>query len=134
MVYFWADLVYHMDCWEVINMSAIGNKEIFAENLRYYIEKSGKSQKQLAAIVDVARSTFNDWATAKKYPRIDKIEILANYFGIQKSDLIEERKEKPAMDDGASANRRALREFVEQVPEDKAEMILRVMRTIVESD
>ena len=115
-------------------MSAIGNKEIFAENLRYYIEKSGKSQKQLAAIVDVARSTFNDWATAKKYPRIDKIEILANYFGIQKSDLIEERKEKPAEDDGASANRRALREFVELVPEDKAEMILRVMRTIVESD
>jgi repressor LexA len=28
---------------------------------------------------------------AKKYPRIDKIELLANYFGISKSDLIENR-------------------------------------------
>ena len=32
---------------------------------------------------------------AKKYPRIDRIEIMADYFGILKSDLIEE-KEKPA--------------------------------------
>lgn len=72
-------------------MSAIGNKKVFAKNLRYYLEKSGKTQKEIAAIVDVAQSTFNDWATGKKYPRIDKIEILANYFGIQKSDLIEEK-------------------------------------------
>lgn len=72
-------------------MTSIGNKEIFAKNLRCYLEKSGKTQKEIAAIVDVAQSTFNDWATGKKYPRIDKIEILANYFGILKSDLIEEK-------------------------------------------
>lgn len=72
-------------------MSSLGNKEIFAKNLRYYIERSGKTQKDFAEIVGVAYSTFNDWINAKKYPRIDKIEILANYFGIQKSDLIEEK-------------------------------------------
>lgn len=79
-------------------MTSIGNKEIFAKNLSYYIERSGKSQKDIAAYVGVAASTFNDWVKAKKYPRIDKIEMLANYFGIQKSDLIEnkltEEKEK----------------------------------------
>lgn len=72
-------------------MSGLGNKEIFARNLRYYIDRSGKTQKDFADIVGVAYSTFNDWMNAKKYPRIDKIEILANYFGIQKSDLIEEK-------------------------------------------
>lgn len=72
-------------------MSGLGNKEILAKNLRYYIERSGKTQKDFAEIVGVAYSTFNDWINAKKYPRIDKIEILANYFGIQKSDLIEEK-------------------------------------------
>lgn len=72
-------------------MKDLGNKEIFAKNLRRYIETTGKTQKQLAEIVGVAHSTFNDWATAKKYPRIDKIEILANYFGVLKSDLIEEK-------------------------------------------
>lgn len=72
-------------------MTSIGNKQIFAKNLVYYIERSGRSQKEIAEVVGVAASTFNDWCKAKKYPRIDKIEILANYFGIQKSDLIEEK-------------------------------------------
>ena len=72
-------------------MTSIGNKQIFAKNLVYYIERSGRSQKEIAEVVGVAASTFNDWCKAKKYPRIDKIEILANFFGIQKSDLIEEK-------------------------------------------
>lgn len=70
-------------------MSNLGNKEIFAKNLAYYLEKSGRDQKEVAEVVGVAPSTFNEWMKAKKYPRIDKIEILANYFGILKSDLIE---------------------------------------------
>lgn len=75
-------------------MTAIGNKEIMATNLAYYVERSGKTQKEIAAVVGVAASTFNDWMKAKKYPRIDKIEILADYFGVLKSDLIEERKKE----------------------------------------
>lgn len=69
----------------------IGNKEIFAKNLNHYIERSGKTQKEIAEDLEIATSTLNNWATAQKYPRIDKIELLANYFGIQKSDLIEEK-------------------------------------------
>lgn len=72
-------------------MGSLANKEIFAKNLVYYVERSGRTQRELAEVAGVAASTFNDWTKAKKYPRIDKIEILANYFGIQKSDLIEEK-------------------------------------------
>ena len=75
-------------------MTSIGNKAIFGKNLTYYVEKSGRTQKELAEIVGVAPSTFNDWMKGKKYPRIDKIEILANYFGILKSDLIEIKTEE----------------------------------------
>ena len=70
-------------------MSAIGNKEIFARNLSRYLQKSGRSQREMADIVGVSSSTFNEWMRAKKYPRIDKIEFMANFFGINKSDLIE---------------------------------------------
>jgi len=78
-------------------MSNIGNKKTMAKNLSHYVELSGKTQKELSEIVGVAYSTFNDWTNGKKYPRIDKIEMLANYFGISKSDLIEEKemKEQP---------------------------------------
>ena len=72
-------------------MTNIGNKKTMAKNLAYYLERFGKTQKDMAEIVGVAASTFNDWMKAKKYPRIDKIEIMADYFGILKSDLIEEK-------------------------------------------
>lgn len=72
-------------------MSNIGNKETLAKNLKFYMDKSGRTQKEMSEVVGVAASTFNDWMKAKKYPRIDKIEMLADYFGIKKSDLIEER-------------------------------------------
>lgn len=75
-------------------MTNIGNREIFAKNLSYYVERSGKTQKEIAEIVGVSKSTFNDWMKAKKYPRIDKIEIMADFFRILKSDLIEEKTEE----------------------------------------
>lgn len=79
-------------------MMDASNKMIFAENLKFYIDRSGKSQKELAEMLGVATSTFNNWVRGNKYPRMDKVEMLANYFGILKSDLIErkvtERKEK----------------------------------------
>lgn len=70
------------------------SKDVFAKNLRYYMESRGKNQKELAEIVGVSAPTMNDWLKAKKYPRIDKIEIMAKYFGILKSDLIEEKSEE----------------------------------------
>ncbi len=115
-------------------MPSIGNKEIFAKNLAYYVKRSGEYQKDLANIVDVAPSTFNDWMKAKKYPRIDKIELLANHFGILKSDLIEEKEKPTVIDDGLTDAQRKLIAFAKTVPEDKAEMILKVIRSIVEAD
>lgn len=76
---------------EVIIVSGIGNKEIFARNLASYIKRSGKTQKELALEWNVATSTLNNWVMGKKYPRMDKVEMMANYFGILKSALIEEQ-------------------------------------------
>lgn len=70
---------------------ATWSKEVFAKNLRRYMERKEISQKELAVIVGVSAPTINEWIKAKKYPRIDKIEILSNYFGCLKSDLIEEK-------------------------------------------
>lgn len=66
------------------------SKEVFASNLKYYMEKSGKTQKELAEIAGVSEPTFSYWINGIKFPRIDKIQKLADYFGILKSDLIEE--------------------------------------------
>ena len=72
-------------------MSDIGNKDVFAENLTYYMEKSGKTRSEICDSLGIAYSTFSEWVKGRKYPRIDKIEMLANYFGILKSQLIEKQ-------------------------------------------
>lgn len=117
-------------------MQSIENKEVFAQNLSYYIERSGKSQRDIATKLGLATSTLNNWVTAKKYPRIDKIELLATYFGIQKSDLIEDKTggkiEESAFNDGLTEKQRILMDFARTVPDDKVSMILRVMQSILE--
>lgn len=67
------------------------NKDIFASNLKYYMEAHGKSRKEVSDAIGVSYFTFSDWVNGKKYARMDKIEKLADYFGILKSDLIEVR-------------------------------------------
>ena len=75
-------------------MSNLGNKETMSKNLKYYIALSGKDRRELAEIWGFPYSTITDWINGKKYPRIDRIEVMADYFGILKSDLIEERTEE----------------------------------------
>lgn len=71
-------------------MIALGNKEILAKNLKMYIARSGKSRQELSDIWGFPYSTVTEWVNGKKYPRIDRIQIMADYFGIKISDLIEE--------------------------------------------
>lgn len=70
-------------------MSDLGNKEIFSKNLKYYMDLNNKDRNDICKILGFKYSTFSDWYNGNKYPRIDKIEMLANYFNIKKSDLIE---------------------------------------------
>ena len=70
------------------------NKNIFASNLQRYMEINGKTRRDVSEAIGVSYYTFTDWVKGKKYPRMDKVEKLAAYFGILKSDLIEEKTEE----------------------------------------
>ena len=70
-------------------MSALGNKEIMARNIKRYMQKMGIGRKDFCERLGFAYSTVTDWLNAEKYPRIDKIEMMANFFGISKADLVE---------------------------------------------
>ena len=67
------------------------NKEIFANNLNFYMNKNGKSRKDVSEAIGVSYFTYTDWVNGKKYPRMDKVEKLAKYFNIKISDLIEKK-------------------------------------------
>lgn len=65
------------------------NKLIFANNLTYYMQINRVDRYKLCDDMGFNYSTVSEWLNGKKYPRIDKIEMLADYFHIKKSDLIE---------------------------------------------
>ena len=72
-------------------MSSLGNKEIMAQNIKYYMNLHNKTQKEICRDLGIAETTFSGWVRAITYPRIDKIEKMANYFGIEKAYLVEDR-------------------------------------------
>lgn len=70
-------------------MSDLGNREIMAQNIKYYMDKNNKTRNEICHDLGFAYSTFSDWVNGKKYPRIDKIELMAKYFNVSKTDLVE---------------------------------------------
>lgn len=73
-------------------MSNLGNKAIMAENIQHYMNINSKSRQEVCDAIAVKYTTFTDWVKGNTYPRIDKIELMANYFGISKSDLVEDHR------------------------------------------
>ena len=66
-------------------------KKIFSKNLNFYISNSGKQQKEIAKDLGISPTTFNTWCVGKIMPRMGKVQKIADYFGIGKSDLIDDK-------------------------------------------
>ena len=62
----------------------------FAYNLKMNIARSGKSQKDVARDLGFNQTTFNTWCVGKILPSLGKIQKIADYFGIGKSELLGE--------------------------------------------
>ena len=66
-------------------------RKIFSNNLNYYMKINNKIQDDLVKDLGLKTSTISSWCNGQKLPRMDKIALLADYFGIHFSKLIEER-------------------------------------------
>lgn len=67
------------------------NKETLAHNLKRLMEENGKSRTDICKALNIKYTTLTDWLNAKTYPRIDALQLLANYFQVSKADLVEEK-------------------------------------------
>lgn len=70
-------------------MSEEQERLIFSKQLNYYLEQTHKTQSDLVNDLGFNKSTVSTWCSGTKMPRMNKIQILADYFGVNKSDLIE---------------------------------------------
>lgn len=61
------------------------------ENIKALREKHKMSQYEFGKIADVSDKAVSAWEAGTRTPRMGAIEKIAKYFGIQKSDIIEDR-------------------------------------------
>lgn len=71
----------------------IGNKETMAKNIKSFLERDGITAKDLATEINVPPTTVYSWIQGVSYPRIDNIELMANFFKVGKADLVEDQEE-----------------------------------------
>lgn len=75
-------------------MSDNKSKEIFSANLENLMISRGIDRNKLCSDLGLKYTTVRDWLKGITYPRIGKIELLADYFGVNKSDLIEDKAQE----------------------------------------
>ena len=92
-------------------MIGLGNKSIMAKNLRRLMSEKNVTAKEMSKALHFPYTTLLSWLNAENYPRIDKIEIMADYFGVKKSDLIEEK----LSDEQKAGNEAVFRQIVENL-------------------
>lgn len=71
-------------------------KQIFAYNLKKYMKEAGINQKKISEIAGVSQQSVTYWTQAKLMPRMGAVQKLADYFGIMKSDLLEDKDMYPS--------------------------------------
>ena len=71
---------------EVNNM-----KKIFAENLKHHLERRRLNQTDMSKDLNFPETTVSNWMKASTYPRPDKLQLMADYFNVSRSDLTEKR-------------------------------------------
>lgn len=106
------------------------------ERIRDLRRSKGITQVEMAKLLSTTKQTISKYekGIVTNIPS-DRIEAIAVILDTTPEYILGwEEKEQPTADDGLSQNMQTLIDFVKKVPEDKAEMILRVIRSIVESD
>lgn len=71
-------------------MKPLDYKDIFIQNLTYYLDLSNRKAIDITKALQIPKSTVSSWMTKKRYPKMSTIEKLAVYLNVSKAELIEE--------------------------------------------
>ena len=108
------------------------------ERLSTLCEEKGVKGGRMCTDLGFSKSLMTDLKSGrKKTVNAETAQRIASYFGVSVGYLLgeEEKEEKPtAEDDELSENIKKLVDFAKSVPEDKVELVLKVMQSIVEAD
>ena len=67
-------------------------RSAFPKILKAYMEKNGYNQSDIAKHLHVSKQTVSEWVKGNKFPRVDKMQELADLFGVLMSDMYTPQK------------------------------------------
>lgn len=68
-------------------------KETISKNLKRLLKSNAKTQTDLARDLGISESTVSTWVNGVKYPRRDKVEIIADYLKVMPSDITDDKSD-----------------------------------------
>lgn len=74
---------------------------IVSANLRRIANTAGKTQSDICRDLHIGKSTVSSWFTGERVPRMDKIDLLCDYFRVKRSDLMEPHNETTQAEEDA---------------------------------
>jgi transcriptional regulator with XRE-family HTH domain len=111
---------------------------ILYKNIAALCEEKGIKGAKMCTDIGMSKGVLTDLKMGRRNGvNAVTAQKIASYFGVSVGYLLgeEEKQEKPtAEDDELSQNMKQLIDFVKSVPEDKVELVLKVMKSIVEAD
>lgn len=113
-------------------MNIAENKQIMARNIKKYMERKGVSNQMLCDDLGIKYTTFMDWIKGVTYPRIGKVEAMAQYFGCEKSDLIEDKENQPTETDGLDDLDRQLVALLKLLSREQKQLLLAQLRVLTD--
>ena len=111
-------------------MNSLSIREAFPIRLKYYMNETGKTRNDLVRDLGFKYTTIRDWEKGLTVPRMDKVELLAAYFNCTNSDLLEIKKE-PVVNDELSATKQELLDFVSELSESEAAVLLASLKSML---
>ena len=106
------------------------NQDVFTRNFKRYLAHSGMKQVDVAKAVGVSTGTISDWKKGRSYPRMDKVQLLAECFGIRKSDLVEDVN---VVKESVSNKEQQVLDLFHKIPDGNKELAIKMLQTLIEN-
>ena len=106
-------------------------REIFPIKFKYYMNLNGKKRNDLVDDLGLRYSTVRDWEKGLTIPRMDKVQMLADYFGCKTSDLLEQ---KQPTDSGLSIKKKDFIKRVEEMTDAQIERLEQILALVEKTE
>lgn len=107
--------------------------KVIGRNLRRLAFEKDKSQADIARDLDISKQTISAWMNGKRTPRMESIDMLCEYFGCKRADIMEEYISASEPQTEITLNERILLAYYQSLNQEGKDALLAHAQLLAES-